>query len=92
MQRVEKGTQGTGVSLGVCGEMGGRRLEALALMGIGIRRLSITPAAIAPIKELVCQVDLAELTPAVQGWLADPKANLREELSAWAEGHGIAVD
>ncbi|MEP2736916.1 MAG: phosphoenolpyruvate--protein phosphotransferase [Erythrobacter sp.] len=92
LQRVENGTRGSGVSLGVCGEMGGRRLEALALMGIGIRRLSITPAAIAPIKELVCQVDLAELTPAVEGWLADPNANLREELSVWAEGHGIAVD
>ena len=37
---------GQNVRIGVCGEMGGRRLEALALLGIGYRRLSITPAAV----------------------------------------------
>ena len=37
----------------VCGEMGGRRLEALALLGLGIRRFSITPAAVGPIKAMI---------------------------------------
>lgn len=36
------------VTLGVCGEMGGRPLEAMALLGIGIERLSITPAGVGP--------------------------------------------
>ncbi|MEP2439671.1 MAG: putative PEP-binding protein, partial [Marinomonas sp.] len=92
LQRVQRGTDGSGVTLGVCGEMGGRRLEALALLGIGFRRLSITPAAIAPIKDLVCQIDLSELSAAVEGWLADPTANLRHELTEWAKQRGIEVD
>ncbi len=92
LQRVERGTHGSGISLGVCGEMGGRRLEALALLGIGIRRLSITPAAIAPIKDLVRQINLDELSAAVEGWLADPAANLRHELTEWAKQRDIEVD
>ena len=90
--RVMQNAVGSGVDIGVCGEMGGRRLEALALMGIGIRRLSITPAAVGPIKELVRKVDLAELTAAMTGWLADPSLNLREELSAWADARDIEYD
>ncbi|MEO1730570.1 MAG: phosphoenolpyruvate--protein phosphotransferase [Pseudomonadota bacterium] len=92
LHRVVKGSLGSGVDLGVCGEMGGRRLEALALLGIGFRRLSITPAAVGPIKELVRRVDLTELTSAMAGWLNDPSKDLRAELTAWAEERGIEVD
>jgi len=92
LRRVVKGSVGSGVDLGVCGEMGGRRLEALALLGIGFRRLSITPAAVGPIKELVRQVDLNELSVAMNGWLGDPTINLRTALTAWADERGIETD
>jgi phosphotransferase system enzyme I (PtsP) len=72
--------------------MGGRRLEALALLGIGFRRLSITPAAVGPIKELVRKIDLAELTTAMNTWLADPGINLRQALTDWAAEREIEVD
>ncbi|MEE4315676.1 phosphoenolpyruvate--protein phosphotransferase [Erythrobacter dokdonensis] len=92
LRRVMQSSIGSGVDIGVCGEMGGRRLEALALMGIGYRRLSITPAAVGPIKELVRKVDLAELTAAMADWLADPQRNLRAELAAWAAERNIEYD
>ncbi|MBV7265015.1 phosphoenolpyruvate--protein phosphotransferase [Erythrobacter ani] len=92
LRRVMQSSVGSGVDMAVCGEMGGRRLEALALLGIGFRRLSITPAAVGPIKELVRKVDLAELSEAVTGWLLDPSVNLREELSAWAAARDIETD
>jgi phosphotransferase system enzyme I (PtsP) len=92
LRRVIQNSVGSGVEIGVCGEMGGRRLEALALMGIGYRRLSITPAAVGPIKELVRKVDLAELTAAMTAWLADPELNLREQLAAWADARDIEYD
>lgn len=92
LRRVMQSSIGSGVDIGVCGEMGGRRLEALALMGIGYRRLSITPAAVGPIKELVRKVDLAELTAAMTALLADPSRNLRAELAAWADARDIEYD
>ncbi|MFL0357507.1 phosphoenolpyruvate--protein phosphotransferase [Erythrobacter sp. GH1-10] len=92
LRRVVQSTVGYEVDLGVCGEMGGRRLEALALLGIGFRRFSITPAAVGPIKELVRKVDLKEIGDAMTAWLLDPSVDLRRELSAWAEERGIEAD
>jgi phosphotransferase system enzyme I (PtsP) len=92
LDRVAKGLVGTNIDLGVCGEMGGRRLEALALMGIGYRRLSITPAAVGPIKELIRKVDLTELSAAMRGWLAQPPPSMRAVLTQWAEARGIDTE
>jgi phosphotransferase system, enzyme I, PtsP len=92
LRRVVQASVGSGVDLGVCGEMGGRRLEALALMGIGYRRLSITPAAVGPIKELIRKIDLDELTAAMTRLLADPSLNLRRELASWADEREIEYD
>ena len=81
-----------GTDITVCGEMGGRRLEALVLLGLGITRLSITPAAVGPIKELVSKVDLGAIRLAMSGWLIDPPANMRAVLTEWAANHGIDCD
>ena len=76
----------------MCGEMGGRRLEAMALLGLGFRRLSITPVSVGQIKELVRQVDLRELEKAMQRWLASPPDDMRATMSAWATERGIDID
>jgi phosphotransferase system enzyme I (PtsP) len=92
LNRVLVNCAGSPVDVGVCGEMGGRRLEALALIGLGIRRLSITPAAVGPIKELVRKIDTREIAAAMSGWLANPPASMRATLQAWAEERGIDVE
>ena len=92
LRRVQASLVGHAVDVTVCGEMGGRRLEALALMGIGIRRLSITPASVGPIKELVRKVDLPEIGEAMKQWLSVPPPSLREALTGWAEARGIEID
>lgn len=92
LQRISQTVAGSGVQCGVCGEMGGRRLEALALLGLGFRRLSITPVSVGPIKELIRKVDLAEITAAMNGWLAKPPPDLRVVLSQWAQERGIETD
>lgn len=80
------------VDVTVCGEMGGRRLEALALLGLGIRRLSITPAAVGPIKQLVRGVDLEAIGAKMREWISEPPADMRHALRNWAEEHGLEVD
>ncbi|MEO6388344.1 MAG: phosphoenolpyruvate--protein phosphotransferase [Croceibacterium sp.] len=92
LRRVVAATIGHPVHLGVCGEMGGRRLEALALIGLGIRRLSITPAAVGPIKELVRKVDTAEIGKAMAAWLATPPPDMRAAMLQWAEERDIEVE
>ena len=92
LRRVVQASAGYPVDLGVCGEMGGRRLEALALLGLGYRRLSITPASVGPIQELVRKVDLAELGRQMTLWLAQPPPDLRAALTEWATARGIETD
>ncbi|GAC1407361.1 MAG: phosphoenolpyruvate--protein phosphotransferase [Novosphingobium sp.] len=92
LRRVVRTVAPFGIDVTVCGEMGGRRLEALALIGLGIRRLSITPAAVGPIKELVRQLDVSEISEAMEGWLANPPGNLRSQLQAWATEREIDWD
>ncbi len=89
--RVARET-GHKVDLAVCGEMGGRQLEALALLGLGIHRFSITPAAVGPIKALIGKVDLPEIEAAMAGWLAAPPPDLRAALAGWAQARNISVD
>lgn len=89
LRRVVTTVAPHGTDITVCGEMGGRRLEALALIGLGITRLSITPAAVGPIKELVRQIDAAEIRAAMDGWLANPPRDMRATLLEWATAKGI---
>ena len=81
-----------GTEITVCGEMGGRRLEALALLGLGITKLSITPAAVGPIKELVRKVDLAAIRLVMDDWLRVPPLSMRAALIGWAAENEIECD
>ncbi|MCD2316445.1 phosphoenolpyruvate--protein phosphotransferase [Sphingomonas sp. IC-11] len=80
-----------GVPVAVCGEMGGRPLEALALIGVGIDRLSITPAAVGPIKAMVRSLDYQAVRTQMQRLLADPPRDMRGALGAWAQAQGVEL-
>ena len=92
LKRVLGSLAGHAIDVTICGEMGGRQLEALALIGLGMRRLSITPAAVGPIKELVRQIDVEEIAEAMNRWLAAPPPNLRAALAQWAAERGIVCE
>jgi phosphotransferase system, enzyme I, PtsP len=91
LARVIAPTRAAGKPLAVCGEMGGRPLEAMALIGLGIDRLSITPAAVGPIKAMVRSLDQGALRTAMTEWLARPPADMRAVLTGWAEAHGVEL-
>ncbi len=79
------------VDLAVCGEMGGRTLEALALMGIGIDRLSITPAAVGAVKAMVRSTNMADVEEFIEELLSNPTANFRQEITSWASKKGVEI-
>jgi len=79
------------VPVAVCGEMGGRPLEAMALLGLGIERLSITPAAVGPVKAMVRSLDLSVFRPELRDLLAHPPASMRARLEEWALAHAVEI-
>lgn len=91
LHRVTSQASAAGVQVAVCGEMGGRPLEAMALIGLGIERLSITPAAVGPIKAMVRSLDRTRLTEAMAQLLAQPPRDLRAALQDWADENGVEL-
>jgi len=91
LRRVVVPAQEAGVPLAVCGEMGGRPLEAMALIGIGIDRLSITPAAVGPIKAMLRTLDRGRLSAFMEELLAHPPRDMRGALAQWAAEQGVEL-
>jgi phosphotransferase system enzyme I (PtsP) len=91
LRRVVREANEAGVRVGICGEMGGRTLEAMALIGIGLERFSITPVAVGSIKAMIRSLDRSAVIPAVQAMLAEPVATIRPALTIWAEQNGVAI-
>ncbi len=82
-----------GTPLTLCGEMGGKPLEAIVLVALGFRGLSMSPASIGPVKAAVLATDLGEIEPFVVGLVQriDGGHSLREPLRAYAEQQGIPL-
>ena len=91
LARIVRDTKAHDVPVGVCGEMGGRPLEAMALIGLGIDRLSITPAAIGPVKAMIRSLDAASLRSEMQGFLGAKHRNLRTVLTDWARENYVEI-
>jgi phosphotransferase system enzyme I (PtsP) len=75
----------------LCGEMAGRPLEAMALIGLGFRSISMAPASIGPVKSMILSLDAGEL----QRWLVETlpaaEGNVRAQLKRYAEEHGVEI-
>ena len=76
-----------GIPVALCGEMGGRPLEAMTLLGLGFRNLSMSATSIGPVKAMTLSLPVGEVTKALDEMLVSQseKASLREPLRALAE-------
>ena len=75
----------------LCGELAGRPLTAMALLGIGFRSISMSPASIGPVKAMLRSLDCARLTERMDEWLATRSGSLRVDLHSFAEGDSIEL-
>jgi phosphotransferase system enzyme I (PtsP) len=76
---------GTPVTL--CGEIGGQTLEAMALMALGYRELSMSATSIGPVKAMTLSLNIGEAEREVEAMLAKGRedASLRKPLERLAE-------
>lgn len=80
-----------GVRCTLCGEMGGAPIDAMALIALGYRSLSMSPPSIGPVKAMVRQLSVARTRAFLTPLLSSPDHSLREQLRAFAADHGVAV-
>lgn len=91
LKRVLDACRAAGVPARVCGEMAGRSLEAMALIGIGAESFSITPAGVGPVKAMVRSLDAAAVRARLDQLLARPPRDMRKALTDWARRHSVTI-
>ncbi|HYG91681.1 MAG TPA: phosphoenolpyruvate--protein phosphotransferase [Azospirillum sp.] len=91
LRRLVEACGDAGVSLSLCGEMAGRPLDAMALIGVGFRTLSMAPPSVGPVKTMLRSLDVAALRQYMQGLYQRPDHTLRSKLRAFAKDHGVLI-
>ena len=93
LERVATAGKRAGTPVTLCGEMGGRPLEALALLALGYRSLSMSPSAIGPVKTMVLNLDLDEAQVFLASLLAseDGAPSVREKLRDYALSRSVPL-
>jgi len=87
---VQSASESAG-DLSLCGEMAGRPLDAMALIGLGLRTLSMQPANIGPVKMMIQSLDLREVSQFVDKLCGRTDGSLRTRLAAFAAERGIVI-
>jgi phosphotransferase system, enzyme I, PtsP len=89
-QIVQKGKQ-HGKTVTLCGELGGRPLEAMGLVGVGLTAMSMVPSGIGPVKAMIRTVDQAKLWAFMEPLVNSSLHSIRPELARFAKDNGVEV-
>jgi len=81
-----------GKRVSICGEMAGKPLEAMALLGLGFRSFSMSPTGIGPIKALVRAIEVKALQEFVAARLAEgvEASKMRADLAEFASANELS--
>lgn len=79
------------IPISLCGEMASNPLDALALIGLGMRRLSMNASSVGPVKAMIRSLEVGPLSRYMESLLVSPDHSLREKLRAFARDHGVMI-
>jgi phosphotransferase system enzyme I (PtsP) len=91
IRQIARSAAEAGGDVSLCGEMAGRPLDAMALIGLGLRTLSMQPANIGPIKMMIRSLNLSEVSQFVDKLCGRTDHSLRTRLAAYAAERGIVL-
>ncbi|HVZ05907.1 phosphoenolpyruvate--protein phosphotransferase [Hyphomicrobium sp.] len=80
------------VPVTLCGEMAGNPLEAMTLIALGLRSLSMAPASIGPIKTMILSLNAEKATECVEDLLKEGAKDVRISLLEFAEKENVALE
>lgn len=91
LRQLSEQSLAAGVPVTVCGEMAGNPLEAMALVGCGLRRLSMSPPSVGPVKNMVRSLELAPLEQFAEHLSRGADHSVRAVMRAYAQDRDIAI-
>ena len=72
-----------GTPLSFCGEDAGRPIEAACFTALGMRNLSMRPASIGPVKNLIRRINVQELRACIDDVRLSGEQSVRPEVVNW---------
>lgn len=80
-----------GIPVTLCGELAGRPVDAMVLLALGYRGLSMSPLSIGPVKAMILDLELEPVRARIEALLRDHPhaASLREDIIALAREMGL---
>lgn len=75
----------------VCGEMASHPLDAMALLALGYRSLSLSVPAVGPLKQMILKLPLKKTETFLKHALETYSPSLRPQLQAFANKNGIPL-
>jgi phosphotransferase system, enzyme I, PtsP len=90
LQKIVHRCEQAGTTLSFCGEDAGRPVEALALAAVGLRSLSMRPASIGPVKDLILRAEIPAVAELFEAAKRHGDENLRPELEAYVRQLPVA--
>lgn len=80
------------VPVTLCGEMAGKPLEAMALLALGMRSISMSPASIGPVKTMILSLDIEKANSFITDLMGREHGSLRPALETYAKENGVIID
>jgi phosphotransferase system enzyme I (PtsP) len=84
-------SRAAGTTLSMCGDLAGNPLEAMVLIALGFRTLSMAATAIGPVKTMIRTLDAGAVAAYLGEIGSRPDHSLRPKLEAYARDHEIAL-
>lgn len=91
MKKIIKEANAANVMCSVCGEMASSPIEAMALIGLGFRNLSVSSSSYGKVKAMIRSLSAKGVEDYLNNILSSSRKTLRPQLKAYADDHGIEI-
>ena len=91
MKKIIKEANNAGVPCSVCGEMASSPLDAMALIGLGFRNLSVSSASYGKVKAMIRSLSARGVEDYLNNILSSSRRTLRPQLKSYAADHAIEI-
>ena len=91
MKKIIKEANAAGVPCSVCGEMASHPIDAMALIGLGFRNLSVSSASYGKVKAMIRSLSAKGVEDYLNNILSSSRKTLRPQLKSYACDHAIEI-
>ena len=91
MKKIIKEADMANVPCSVCGEMASSPIDAMALIGLGFRNLSVSSASYGKVKAMIRSLSVKGIEDYLNNILSSSRRTLRPQLKSYATDHAIEI-